>query len=611
MTAILRNRNKSKCEENKNTVNQCDKSIVRELRGEVFRFFTIVKADRVLLCIFSLLALSVCWTIFLGYLFPSYTWDALWYHLPIVGYIMQSGAIQENATPSMIDLFMNIFPKNIELFFIWNTIFIRNDVLIDLSQLPFTLVGILTIISMSRKLGLSQEHALYSAFLFFFTPIIILQSGTNYIDIAVSVLFLISINFLMCSQKHTLSPAEYRGKQGQNTAVLLAGLTTGILVGSKGSGPLFAVMIFGFILMNEFMKRLNVLSTPCGIVKGARDRNQNDNLIKSTLIPYLLCFFIPAFLVGGYWYVKNWILYNNPVYPMEISLFNITFFKGLYGEIIEPIPEAIKGLSAYAKIFYVWRERLPYYIYDSRLGGLGPVWFILLVPSLVFSLFFSVKEKRYNFLLIIFIIIITFSIYPRNWTSRYVIFLVGLGSLAFGHTLLYFEKQQRALKIIVLLLVIYTFFVANSPCIVPLKIRDFLRLPAHERTIARHAPMNIDTHARKEYGLWIWLSRNLSSGDVLAYTFEPLFLSPLWNRDFSNKIVFMKSVKFNEWMKGLKKNNVTYVLVQKDSQEDKWVNTVNEFYSRGALMFNRGNRFQVLYADENYKVLRVQNGKAA
>ncbi|MEF9426144.1 MAG: hypothetical protein L0956_02850 [Candidatus Mariimomonas ferrooxydans] len=73
----------------------------------------------------------------LGYLFPSFTWDALWYHLPMVGYIMQSGAIQEVPASSFIIQFINSLPKNIELLFLWNIIFLKNDTIVDLTQLFF------------------------------------------------------------------------------------------------------------------------------------------------------------------------------------------------------------------------------------------------------------------------------------------------------------------------------------------------------------------------------------------------------------------------------------------------------------------------------------------
>jgi hypothetical protein len=591
-------------EENRDSKILFLKKIANELKDETIRFFHNVKEDLILTCIFSLFFLSLCWMIFLGYLFPSYTWDALWYHLPIVGYILQSGAIQENATPSMIDLFINIFPKNIELFFIWNTIFLNNDFLVDLSQLSFTLMGMLTVYSIGLKLCLREKHALYAAFLFFFTPIVILQSTTNYIDVAVSVLFLIGINFLSFDQRQTISKDEFL-KDNEVTATLLAGLTTGILIGSKGSGPLFAVILSGFIVMKEILKKLNLLNPRYNVSFASSDHAKHERRFL-TRIPlfYVTYFFIPAFLIGGYWYMKNWIIYNNPVFPMEISLFNITLFKGLYREIIEPMPDAIKTLTAPMKLFYVWRERLPYYIYDARLGGLGSLWFILMLPSVVFSLFYAIKARRYNFLSIAVVIVITFLVYPRNWNSRYVIFLVGFGSLAFGYILNNFENRQSAVKVIALILVVYTFLTANSPCVVPSKIKEFLNLPARERTIARHAPMNIDTHARKEYGLWIWLQNNLSKGDVLTYAFEPLFLSPLWNSSFSNKIVFIQAENFSEWVKHLKNYNVKYILIKKDSREDQWINRVKSFVDGSSLLSSRKERFKVLYSDITYKVLR-------
>lgn len=564
--------------------------VLSEFIEQTAGIINVIRKDVILFSVFSLFFISVCWIIFLGYLFPSYTWDALWYHLPIVGYIVQSGVIQENPTPSMIDLFINIFPKNIELFFVWNTIFLKDDAIIDLSQLPFTIAGVFTIYSMAVKLGLKEKHALYSSFLFFFTPIIILQSSTNYIDVAVSVLFLIAINFLM--YENPGNNARVTGSGGRRILILLSGLTTGILLGSKGSGPLFAIVLLVITAARGFIRNLR----PFNLV--------SLNLIRDRIITYLIYFLIPVSLTGGYWYIKNWVLYDNPVYPMEVSIFSYTLFKGIYKEIIESVPASIVGLSPLSKVFYVWRERLGYYMYDSRLGGVGPLWFILFLPSLVFSAIRSIKEKKYDFIFVFTILIVTFMIYPRNWTPRYGIFIAGLGALSFGYVLEYFEERQTSLKIIALILVLYVFFTSNSPCITPSKIKEFLNLPAKERTIARHAPFNIDIHARQEYGHWIWISNNISEGDVLAYTFEPLFLSPLWNKDFSNKIVYVKSKNFNGWLKSLKDNHATYILIRQDSPEDRWIKILKKFGS--PLLPDAANQFKIVYSDENYKVARFK-----
>jgi hypothetical protein len=65
--------------------------------------------------------------IFLGYLFPSYAWDALWYHLPMVGYIMQSGSIEKPT--QFIDQLIIYFQKYGALL-LWNTIFLKSDIIV-------------------------------------------------------------------------------------------------------------------------------------------------------------------------------------------------------------------------------------------------------------------------------------------------------------------------------------------------------------------------------------------------------------------------------------------------------------------------------------------------
>ena len=570
------------------------KDIFQEVKNKINWFFSVIKGDLILLCIFGLFLISVCWMIFLGYILPSYTWDALWYHLPMVGYIMQNGAIQENPTPFLIS-FINTLPKNMELFFLWNTIFLKSDIVVDLSQLPFTIAGVLTIYSMCIKLKIKREYAIYSSFLFFFTPVIILQSTTNYVDIGVSVLFLIAINFLMYDEPrhYTDNRAGVVNLREIKIPILLSGLTAGILLGSKGSGPLFVMVLLAVIIIQGFIKCF-IISSGDGLRFTVHD-----------LRFYLIFFIVPVFLMGGYWYIKNWVLYNNPVYPMEVSFSHITLFKGPWDEfILFQAPDIINYLIPFSRPFYVWLEKVEYYLYDSGLSGFGPIWFILFLPSIIFSLIYAVKKKRYNFLFVNIILIITFLIYPKNWNTRYVIFIVGLGAISFGFVLDYFDNKGNILKLAAFLLVVFTFFSANSPCITPSKIKEFLSLPVKERTIAMHAPWNIDGRARIEYGYWIWIGKNIFKNDTLAYTFEPLFLYPLWNSELSNKIVYIKSENYNKWMEELKKNSVTYVLIRQNSIEDKWIDRTRKLLGKFWWFGIAQEKFKIVYSDEKYKVLR-------
>jgi hypothetical protein len=574
-------------------------SLFNELSNKIIDFSRIMKNDWILLCIFCLFLISLCWIMLVGYLFPSYAWDALWYHLPIVGHIMQNGAIQEIANHSFIDQFMNIFPKNIELFFLWNIIFLQNDIVTDLSQLIFTVIGVCTVYNIAVKLGVTEKHAMYSGLLFFFTPVIILQSTTNYVDVATAVLFLIAVNYLMYGNSGHVpnDKMETLLLRKRKLTVFFAGLTTGILFGSKGSGPLFVIVLSAVFLIQEFVHHFRCLPL------------KKRNVFKITVKFYFLFFAVPVLFIGGYWYIKNWILYGNPVHPMEISLFNITIFKGMYKGIIEPAPEVIKRLSFLTRPLYVWIENTEYYLYDSRLGGLGPIWFILFLPGLLFSLVFAGIRKKYDFLAVFLIFAAAFLLYPRNWTPRYVIFIVGLGALSFGLLLDYFSARERVLRVIALFFVGYTFFAAQSPCVTPEQIKKFIQLPAHERTIARHAPFNIDLHARQEYGYWIWISNNIAKGDTLAYTFEPLFLSPLWNNSYSSKIAYVKSDAYKEWLESLRDSNVTYILVRRHSPEDKWIEKERSVYYSLRWFGNVTEKFKVVYMDRNYKIIEFMEGK--
>lgn len=583
------------------------KGLLDEIRDETIRIFRIIRGDLVLLSIFVLFVISVCWTIFLGYLFPSYSWDALNYHLPMVGQIMQSGIIMENPTPSFVQQYMNIFPKNINLFFLWNIIFLKSDVIVDLSQLFFTLAGVITIYSMAVKLKINEKYAIYSALLFFFTPVLILQSTINYVDVAVSILFLIAINFLMYDslEDYTGLNAKALLLKQRSFPVLMSGVTTGILLGAKPIGPFFIVAIASAIVIREFIKHFATLNT-ISAKKGS--------LLKEGLKTYTVYFITPVILIGGYWYIRNWIFHGNPIYYLDISVFNITIFKGLRKGWGESAPEIFNNLGYFARLFHVWLERVSYYMYDSRLSGFGPIWFILFLPGIVFSVVYSAAKKKYDFLFVILMIIITYFVQPRNWATRYVMYAVGAGALSFGLVMDYFNKRENTLRAIALLLATYTFLTVNSPCIMPEKIREFLLLPANERTLSRHKPFNLDIKVRDSYGYWTWINNNVLRGDTLAYTFEsfvldafkPVFTGPLWNRGFSNRVIYIKSDNYQKWLQELGKNNATYILLKKGSVEDKWIEKERNIFYSLRWIGNIIEKFKVVYADDKYEIVKFE-----
>lgn len=549
--------------------------IFRDLKDNISYFLNILKADLISLTVFILFFVYLCYLIFIGYLFPSYSWDALLSHLPTVGFILQSGSIENIPYNGLIYTFINVFPKDIDLFFLWNIIFLKSDAIVDLSQLPFTLSGIFAIYNIASKLGIKERYAIFSSLLFFFAPIIILQSTTNYIDIAVSVLFLIAINFIISTRA---LPA--------NVPIFLGGLTAGILFGSKGSGPVFITALSILFLINELRMRRKGYS------------------IKKIFLRYAIYFIIPIILFGGYWYLQNWLYYGNPVYPFIVKFFGRTIFWGMFNELLN-ISEGIKNLHPVVRYLYIWLEKTGEFFYASEDRGFGPIWFILFLPSILFSFFYVIWKRSYDFLFIILVIVFVFALVPANWAPRYVIFALGLGCLSFAFVLNYFEKRATVLMPLALLLIIYTSLNANSSCVTPEKIREFIYLSPEERTLVKMEPCIINNTLQEEYGLWSWINSNVRAGDTLAYTFTPSFLAPLWNRGFSNKIVYVKAGRFEDWIRELNAKEVTYIILKLKPRgiESWWLERLKDLQHMPQWS-EIYKRFSLLYSDSEYQVFR-------
>ncbi|MBI5196640.1 MAG: hypothetical protein HZA10_10015 [Nitrospirae bacterium] len=564
------------------------RDVFGEIKDNASRLLNIIKDSRILLIISILFSLYLCYLIFIGFLFPSYTWDALLYHLPIMGYILQSGAIEQIPDYSLIYTFLNIFPKNIELFFLWNVMFLKTAAVVDLSQMFFVFIGMLSIYGMAVKLKVEKKYAALSALLFFFAPVVIQQSTIEYVDLAVSALFLTAINFLLYICASTRDTAKYR-----SVPVLLAGAAAGILLGSKGSGALFIAALLAMITASETKKWLSMRS----------DGLANKMNLKTSIIKNSSYFILPVILFGSYWYIQNWLHYKNPVYPFVVRVFDKVIFDGILTEILDSVPQALENLSPAASLLQVWLEKESAYIYSAYLSGFGALWFILFLPAVIFSLAYAIKEKRYDFLLIAAVAVFTFALSPRNWNPRYVIFIFGFGSLSFAFLLNRIGEKSKAPEFLALIFVLYTIFTSNSLCITPNKIKEFAQLPAKERTLAKMNTPCLSTQ-KGDYGMWSWINANVSAGKTLAYTFEPLLTAPLWNNNFSNRIIYLRGKNIVDWHENLHKNNAAYALILRKSIENWWLTELEKFrhIPRWETIYNE---FKIVYSDKEYIILKI------
>jgi len=218
--------------------------------------------------------------------------DDILYHLPPVYEAVQTHRFQ--VLPLQLREFF-AFPFNAEMLFLWVTILTGGIAWVDGTQILSALLGIAAVFALGRQLGLRPRGAFFAAALFGAMPVVFLQAASNYIDVIVNAWILAAAVALLAYQR-----------SGSRVALFVGGLTTGLLLGSKYQAILFAAALAWIAFAAALGRGL----------RGAR------------LARPLGLFAVPAAAAGLYWYLRNWLWFSNPFFPLPVTLFGATIFPG-------------------------------------------------------------------------------------------------------------------------------------------------------------------------------------------------------------------------------------------------------------------------------------------
>jgi len=236
-------------------------------------------------------SLLICLLIFLHQLFasllrPPYGGDSLGYHLPRVIDWLQGHSLVIQSSPCWF------MPGNGELISLWLIIPFHNDLFVNLQNFPFLFLALFSIYGLCRKIGIDKKGASYGAILLFSAPIVMAQLGTADNDIGILALFLVSLNYILCYQKYK-----------KISLVLLFSISLGLLLGIKYNAIYYVLIaLLIYLLTSKFKIKF--------IYKDL-----------SILLLGILIF-------GGYWYIRNYLLVQNPFAPAQIELFGKELFQG-------------------------------------------------------------------------------------------------------------------------------------------------------------------------------------------------------------------------------------------------------------------------------------------
>lgn len=227
---------------------------------------------------------------------PPFGWDSLNYHFTFPVEWLKRGnfytpiTISDDPTPTY-------YPINNSLIYLWLIFPFKSVFLADIGQIPFLIIGFFACYNIARKINLDKFKAFIAASLFTITPNYFKQIEFGYADIMMAALFLVSLNFLL------LLHDEFKLKN-----LFLFSLSLGIFFATKTVCLTYSAILalFLFYILGKNFKSLGI----------------------RRYLNYLLLFLIIFVSLGGFSYIRNFILTGNPFYPLNIQFFGRYIFNG-------------------------------------------------------------------------------------------------------------------------------------------------------------------------------------------------------------------------------------------------------------------------------------------
>ena len=248
----------------------------------------------------ALAALFVC--IVLMAAVPPVDRDALTHHLAVPKLYLQHGGIYE-----IPEVPYSYYPMNLDLLYLV-ALYIGNDILPKYIHFAFALLTSGLLYRYLRKNLDNAAYALLGCLLFLSLPVIVKLSVTVYVDLG-----LIYFSTAALLQIFRWAESGFRVRY-----LLLAGIFTGLCLGTKYNGMLIAFLLGLVVLILPLRTAKNGFDTKSPPPIKAKKRQTFWLLGNAAL------FCAIALAVYSPWMIRNYVWTGNPVYPMAGGIFQST-----------------------------------------------------------------------------------------------------------------------------------------------------------------------------------------------------------------------------------------------------------------------------------------------
>lgn len=442
------------------------------LTADMRSWLAVWRQSRVIRLALVIAGLFVLWQAVVAFQSDEVGFDAVVYHLPWAATVLQERAIGFFSTPVP---WVNLYPKNGELWSLWYLLIVRDGRLVDFSQIFFWVLAGLALGSLSRKFKLSRVGSIIAVVSFLTVPLVATELRSNYIDLGVAALVIAAVNFLA---------VKNFGRQHW----LLLAATLGLLLGFKSTAILWVAIL-------------------CAAAWLWHRRS-----LGAVWLPALAL----ILALGGFWYARNWLIFGSPIYPAKITFGPLTIIPGALSLSQILVPQNIDAYWQQSYGLQLWWNLTHHglFLFDVNHGGFGRLWLPILLPLTLFFVWRLITGRNYRRLAVIALLILLAVVTPANFWLRYILWLPAVSGLALG----WLSDRRfygRQLAVLAVILIAWFNITLETPITKPVYWSE-----VYHEDLGPLAPYQ-------------------TAGSVLAYDSRWFKVWPLWNRRLSNEVIYL------------------------------------------------------------------------
>ncbi|MEO7113580.1 MAG: hypothetical protein ABI183_24290, partial [Polyangiaceae bacterium] len=438
----------------------------------------------------------------------------VWYHVTITDYAVQNHDL--DWIPTHLH-YVSGYPRNVELLAAWNCLFPLDNLLDDAPQIPFALLGMLSIAAWCRRLNASRALSAGAAAVWYALPPVFLLAPSSYTDLATGALLIATAFFV----------SEPLGRASR----WFAFLGIGLYIGSKFTG----VFHLGFVGPVLFVR---------AIIELIRLPNARERIKRAADIVASFALFCS---VSIWKYVQNWENTKNPFFPLKTRIpFTHVSFDGPEDlqTLLQIQPDKDGNFYFFAApdefrhFVNAWLDPKAAYTPEVHGGGFGPVFLWFLLPCIFVVFADALRKKKSADGIVLMVLFVASLGVPKAWWPRFAMGAPAAAVIAFAWV--HRDVRSRVLRLFFSLSVLTMSWSTTKIAfggwkdVFPTRWKQMMGMTHIERAAAMlGAHWQYEDSLNKEF--------ELRPGDVITYDESASFLSNYFEHDFRTRVVFVSS----------------------------------------------------------------------